>query len=428
MVIYEHIRRILLGSWAVSSEMSPYLLFGFLVAGTLSVLVSPQWVERHLGGRGLLPVLKSVLLGVPLPLCSCGVIAVGASIRNHGASRGATTGFLLATPQTGVDSILVTWGMMGPIFGIFRPLVALLTGIIGGALVDFFEGDETASAKSGKSSASCAAACCSEKEPGSRLLRALTYGFVTLPRDIARPLILGIAIAALITTLIPQDSLSRYVGGGLPAMLALIVIGIPIYVCSTASIPLALGFIHLGASPGAALAFLIAGPATNAATFLTVWRVLGRRTGIIYLGTVAIGALAAGSALDTIYSATGAAVPHAGIHDHVMEIGMGGHLWAVLLTLVLINCLWPRRTHPKMSHAEHEPKEAAAMDSLTIQVSGMTCSHCSNAVERGLRETPGVEEAAVDLKAGRVLVKGNGLDVIALCETIRRLGYGAELL
>lgn len=117
--------------------MAPYLLFGFLMAGLLSVCVTPEWVERHLGGRGFLPVLKSVLLGVPLPLCSCGVIAVTASIRKHGASRGAAAGFLLATPQTGVDSIVATWGMLGPVLGVFRPLAALLTGLIGGVIADW---------------------------------------------------------------------------------------------------------------------------------------------------------------------------------------------------------------------------------------------------------------------------------------------------
>lgn len=428
MLIYEYIRDIALGSWAVTAEMSPYLLFGFLVAGILSVLVSPEWVERHLGGRGLLPVLKSVLFGVPLPLCSCGVIAVGASIRSHGASRGATTGFLLATPQTGVDSIFATWGMMGPVFGIFRPVVALLTGMIGGALVDLFDPEEKKGMANLDSSAMNGAHCPAETGRAAMVSRAIKYGFVTLPKDIARPLLLGIAVAAVITTVVPQDFLNRYVGGGIPAMLAMIAVGIPIYVCSTASIPLALGFMHLGASPGAALAFLISGPATNAATFLTVWRVLGRRTGIIYLTTVAVGALVSGLALDALYSATGAAIPHAGMHDHEMAIGAAGHVWGVLLVLVLVNCLWPRRTGLEARHTDHDAKESSAMESVTLEVSGMTCSHCSNAVERGLRETPGVAEAAVDLQAGRAVVKGEHLDGTALCETVRRLGYGAQVM
>ena len=427
VVFFNYIMDVLLGCWMVTAEMAPYLLFGFLVAGILSVLVSPEWVERHLGGSGFVPVLKSVLLGVPLPLCSCGVIAVSASMRNHGASRGATTGFLLATPQTGVDSILATWGMMGPVFGIFRPLVALLTGLIGGLLVNVFDPDD----KNRAQPAATAPKAFDDATKATRMTqlgRALTYGFVTLPRDIARPLLLGIGIAALITTIIPQDFLGRYVGSGFPAMIAMIAVGIPIYVCSTASIPLALGFIHLGVSPGAALAFLISGPATNAATFFTVWRVLGRLTGVIYVATVAVGSLLAGLALDAVYAVSGAQVPHAGLHDHEMGIGLGSHLWGIMLLLVLINCLWPR--HPRKTEAVEAPSSGKelSMDTLTLSVSGMTCSHCSGAVERGLRESPGVVKASVDLDSGRAVVQGEHLDEAVLCETVRRLGYGAQVV
>ena len=122
-------------AWQVLGQMAPYLLFGFFIAGCLSVALSPQWVERHLGGRGFLPVFKSALFGVPLPLCSCGVLPVATSIRNHGAGRGATTGFLLSTPQTGVDSILATYALLGPVFAIFRPLAALVMGVVGGMAV-----------------------------------------------------------------------------------------------------------------------------------------------------------------------------------------------------------------------------------------------------------------------------------------------------
>ena len=126
-------------SWSVLAQMAPYLLFGFFTAGMLSVLISPEWVERHLGGRGWLPIIKAAALGVPLPLCSCGVIPVTASIRNHGASRGATVAFLLSTPQTGVDSIFATYALLGPVYAIYRPVVALITGVIGGVVADMVD-------------------------------------------------------------------------------------------------------------------------------------------------------------------------------------------------------------------------------------------------------------------------------------------------
>src|SRR4030042_6228541 len=134
----EFIVSILTDFWGTATDMSPYLLFGFLVAGILSMLVSQQLVERHLGGRGIWPVLKASLLGVPLPLCSCGVIPVSMSLNKHGAGKGSTIAFLISTPQTGVDSILVTYSLLGPVFAIFRPLAALVTGLIGGGLVNLF--------------------------------------------------------------------------------------------------------------------------------------------------------------------------------------------------------------------------------------------------------------------------------------------------
>lgn len=418
---------ILAGSWQVAAEMAPYLLFGFLVAGVLSVLVSPAWVERHLGGRGLLPVVKSVFFGVPLPLCSCGVIAVSASIRKHGASRGATAGFLLATPQTGVDSILATWGMLGPVFGLFRPLIAMITGIIGGILVDVLDRDITQRQR--EAEAAPATEACHAETQKSAVRRMLEYGLETLPRDIARPLLIGILIAALIGVLLPPGFLNRYVGGGVLAMLVMIAVGIPLYVCSTASIPLALGFMHLGASPGAALAFLIAGPATNAATIAIVWKVLGRRTGVIYLSTVAFGALFAGLALDFLYGTLDLPVRHTGLHEHnEMALGWFSHGSAAFLLLVLINSLAPWRRQIKRD--EHTPlpgKGAAPMHAITLNISGMTCSHCSSTVQRGLSAAAGVSGVQVDLDRGRAVVTGEQIDAEALCRIVRELGYRAEL-
>lgn len=425
MRLVNYIVDICVGSWRVAAEMAPYLLFGFLVAGVLSVLVSPAWVERHLGGRGLLPVVKSVLLGVPLPLCSCGVIAVSASIRKHGASRGATAGFLLATPQTGVDSILATWGMLGPVFGVFRPLVAMITGVIGGVLVDVLDRD-AAPKRHDKELAGAGAACPAEPKQGA-LRRILAYGLVTLPRDIARPLLIGILIAALIGVLLPPGFLNRYVGGGILAMLVMVAVGIPLYVCSTASIPLALGFMHLGASPGAALAFLIAGPATNAATIAIVWKVLGRRTGLIYLGTVAFGALFAGLALDFLYQHFEMPVRHMGLHEHEMTLGWVSHGSAVFLMLVLVWSLAPWRRWVHGAAPVPTSGEGAAMDTVTLIISGMTCSHCTSAVLRGLSAAAGVSGVQVDLGRGRAVVTGDQVDGEALCRIVRDLGYHAEL-
>jgi uncharacterized membrane protein YraQ (UPF0718 family) len=292
---------IALGSWQVLGEMAPYLLLGFIIAGVLHVLVSPAWVQRHLGGRGIMPVIKATLFGVPLPLCSCGVIPVTAGMYRQGASRGATTAFLLATPQTGVDSIAATYALMGPVFGIVRPLVALITGILGGAIIDKTVHDD-APAESPDVATTCNT-CDDDHDDqpkGSAQLRALRYGLVTLPGDIATALIIGVIVAGVIGAVVQQGALTPYLGGGIVAMLIMMIIGLPIYVCSTASIPLAVAFMHLGASPGAALMFLITGPATNAATMSVTWKLLGRKTTVIYLLVVAASALAGGYMLDAI--------------------------------------------------------------------------------------------------------------------------------
>ena len=313
--MFDFLLRLAVDFWATVGEMSPYLLFGFFVAGLLSVFVSQKMVERHLGGRGFLPVLKATLFGIPLPLCSCGVIPVAMSLHKHGASKGSTISFLLSTPQTGVDSILVTYSLLGPVFAIFRPLVALVTGLVGGVLVDLFGQDpedgnlrmadggqrtedgpafnpqsaimSPPAATGGRNPQSEAAGehcCCHHAvSPGRKFLNGMKYGFVSLPRDIGKPLLVGLVIAALISTVVPDDFFAARLGHGLPAMLVMMLIGIPMYVCASASVPVAAALILKGLSPGAALVFLITGPGTNAAGLATIWNTLGRRTAILYL-------------------------------------------------------------------------------------------------------------------------------------------------
>ena len=323
-------------SWLVLGQMSPYLLLGFLVAGVLSVCISPEWVERRLGRRGLGPVLAASLFGVPLPLCSCSVIPVSASIRRHGASRAATTAFLLSTPQTGVDSIAVTYALLGPVFAVFRPVAALLTGVLGGVLVMFFgEKDRAATLEQPRPNA-CSEACCAGRHNRGPLPRSLHYGFVTLPRDIGPALLIGVLIAGAMAAFVPRDQLYAYVGGGILSILLLMAAGVPVYVCATASVPIAAGFMHMGASAGAALAFLIAGPATNAATLTTVWKVLGRRTAALYLLTVAAGAIICGLLLDWLIPAVQTVLPQADRHVHAAaQRSWVVDTWAIALLGVL---------------------------------------------------------------------------------------------
>ena len=405
------------GFWDVLTEMAPYLLFGFFVAGVLSVALSPRFVERHLGGRGLAPVLKAAVFGVPLPLCSCGVIPVSASLRRHGASRAATTSFLIATPQDGVDSVLVTFSLLGGVFAIFRPIVALLSGVIGGLLVSLLGGD--------KGDADAPANRPPEQDPpaigGAWLGRALAYGFGDLPRDIGWALLIGLAVAAMISAAVPKDYFAPYLGGGIGAMLIMMMLGVPVYVCATASVPIAAALILKGVSPGAALVFLMTGPATNAATISTVWKVMGRRTAMIYLATVAGSALAAGLVLDYIFHGAGTS-PAPGMAWMLPPTVKAASAVALLAILAwaLVSPMLARR------------KGATAMSEQTsgqrLKISGMTCTHCAASVRRALLECAGVVSARVDLDSGLAEVAGEGIDPAQLAAAVKAVGYEAKLL
>ena len=334
--------------WSTLGEMAPYLLLGFLVAGLLSVFVRAELVERHLGGRGLWQVVKASLFGVPLPLCSCGVVPVAASLRRHGAGRGATVAFLISTPQTGVDSIFVTLSLLGPVYAVYRPIAALVSGVVGGALADLAGGRAGAAADAAGAHAKCTGACCAPSSNG-RLRRALAYGFGDLPQDIGRALLIGLVIAALITAFVPPEGLGRWLGGGVLAMLLMMALGIPVYVCATASVPIAAALIAKGASPGAALVFLMTGPATNAATIATVWKVMGPRTAAAYLLSVAATALGAGLLLDAVYTYTGAVAGEAPRWELPAAVK-----WAAavaLLAVLAVGAIRSRRGHVERPHA-----------------------------------------------------------------------------
>jgi uncharacterized membrane protein YraQ (UPF0718 family)/copper chaperone CopZ len=425
-------------SWAVFGAMAPYLLLGFGVAGLLSVVVSAEWVERHLGGHGLGQVIKASIFGVPLPLCSCGVIPVAASLRRHGASKGATTAFLLSTPQTGVDSIAVTYGLLGPFLAVVRPVAALVTGIFGGGLVQAFNNGTGATSQGqtlDESGQSCSSSCCDEgAEERPTIIQAAHYGLVVLPRDIGKALILGVAVSGLIATFVEPRALESYLGGGLLPMLAAMAIGIPLYVCATASTPIALGLIHAGLSPGAALVFLISGPATNSAALTTLWKVLGRRTAILYLATVAVASLVTGMAVDGLIGTgalpesalvpAAASMADAGTHVHG-EIG-GVMSWfetacALLLLVVLVNALRPRR-RPEGAEAMNEDHEQM----LTLDITGMRCNGCVQSVQRALSEIAGVTNAEVRLDEGTARVRGNGFSVKELIDAVTSLGFEAK--
>ncbi|PKL46837.1 MAG: hypothetical protein CVV42_15150 [Candidatus Riflebacteria bacterium HGW-Riflebacteria-2] len=405
--------------WSVLGQMSPYLILGFLISGVLSVMISPRWVEKHLGGSRYGSILKATLLGVPLPLCSCGVIPVAASLRKHGANKGATTSFLISTPQTGVDSILATYGLLGPFFAWFRPLAAFITGIIGGILVSTLDDDKQ------------------EKHAGThdlpeehlsftqKIKAALSYGLITLPGEIARALIVGILVAGLISTFISSDFVSQYIGNYYLTMLLMLAIGIPIYVCSTSSIPIALGFMHAGVSPGAAFVFLISGPATNAAAISVVFKVLGRAAAVIYITTVMVGSLVGGFVFDYLnqtFSTGLLATSQPACH---VELSLFEGISAIFMIIILAVSWYKSRTGAACCSSCHDGAAVHHPD-LVINVDGMSCGNCAQAVRQTIMEIDGVSDAQVLLTEKRAEIYGKFLPEQVL-QAINDLGYTATL-
>ena len=290
-------------------QMSPYLFLGFTISGVLHVFFSADFIVKHLGKDNLASVVKASVLGVPIPLCSCGVIPTAFSLRKNKASKGATVSFLVSTPQTGVDSIIATYGILGPIFALFRPVVSFLTGILSGALVNVFGSNDPTPTDASEVSAPT---CCHDQEQQSiikeqrstiskKLKECFNYAYIEFMDDISLNLTVGVIIAGIISYIIPPDFFSSFQGNELLSMLLMIIAGVPLYICATSSIPVASALILKGLSPGAAFVFLAVGPATNAATMTMIWNSLGKKVFWIYLSVIVGCSTLAGLFLNSIY-------------------------------------------------------------------------------------------------------------------------------
>lgn len=276
-------------SWNILAEFAPYLLIGFSIAGLLHYCIPPKFIIKQLGKSNIYSVFKAAILGIPLPLCSCSVIPVASSIRKIGASRGATISFLSSTPQTGVDSILATYGLFGWVFTVIKLTVALLCGLVSGILVDIFcKQKDTSSAELGDDA--------SDHTPikSKSISASLRYFFEELPLDLYKPLLIGIFIAGLINNFLPSDFFSGSYSSGLFAFIGITLISLPLYVCAIESLPLAFAFLSAGISPGAVLVFLIVGPASNSATILATLKIIGKKATVIYIITLVVIAWSAG--------------------------------------------------------------------------------------------------------------------------------------
>jgi uncharacterized membrane protein YraQ (UPF0718 family)/copper chaperone CopZ len=356
----------------------------------------------------------SALAGVPLPLCSCGVIPTGMSLRKEGASKGATVAFLISTPQTGVDSIAATYSLLGLPFALLRPVIAFVTGIFGGIFTNKLDKTE-------------------EKNPlpteedvdippytgKSKLLHMLHYGFVEMIQDIGKWLVIGIIAAGLIAVFVPDDFFTANLSNPLVNMLIVLAISVPMYICATGSIPLAAVLMMKGLSPGAALVLLMAGPATNIATITVVGKVLGKKTLAIYLGSIMLGAMISGLIIDYFLPASWFSMSmmnHDMLHAHHHD---GTEWWKIASSIVLVGLIINAFLQKYIYSIKL--KKTAKMAKV-YKIGGMTCNHCKATVERNLGKVEGVTSVQVDLEKALAYVEGNPSDD-EVQKLVDELGY-----
>ena len=386
----------------ILNEMSPYILLGFLIAGILHVFVKESALTRHLSGNGWRSVVKAAAIGIPLPLCSCGVLPTAVSLRRQGASKAATTSFLIATPQTGVDSIAATYSLLGLPFALIRPVAALIGAVAGGMAVGRFAPDKAANTPSRISAEACEA----KRTLHSKIKDSLKYGFGDMIDSMGKWLVIGLVIATLITVFVPDSLFVGLRQFPLLAMIAVVLIAVPMYICATGSIPIAMSLMLKGLSPGVAFVLLMAGPAANFASILILDKTQGRKATAIYVGSVIATAIAFGLIIDYLLPESWFALNPVG-HLHGAHVHTGWFETActvILVSLLLFSFIKNLNIFKKKQNvitAEMEKK---------YKISGMNCSHCRASVQKAIEGVPGVETVDVSLSDGVAVVTGSHTD------------------
>jgi uncharacterized protein len=411
-------------------EMAPYLMIGLAFVAILNIYMTKEFVKKQIGKDSIWSIFKAALFGVPLPLCSCGVIPTTVYMADSKASKGAVTSFLISTPQTGIDSIIATYGMMGPVFGIFRPISALIMGILGGLFINVTNKEK---AKPEKKKLSLDVITAPPKMvdskaniPFSEKAKAsLKYAFADFLDDIVVEFLIGLVIAGAITYFLPTEFLEGTgLKSGILGMIVMILIGVPMYVCATASIPIAVSLILKGFSPGVAFVFLAVGPATNAASIGILSKSLGKKLISYYLFAMIIMSIGFGYLLDFVFNyleinpqkqlATHAHHEHSGLIPYEIQIVL-----AAIFTILVVSSLYRK-------YGSIYFKRDNAIDNRNyVIVEGMTCNHCVATVTDSLTKVNGIDNVEVDLSSGKAFYSGN-IDKSVINEAIESCGYNVK--
>ena len=472
------------------SEMAPFLLLGFLLAGIIHVWIPNALYVPKISKSNFSSVLWAALFGVPLPICSCGVIPTSIAIRREGASKGASVSFLISTPATGVDSILATYSLLGLPFAILRPIAAFVTALVGGVFTNFATRNEvedvsanTAHLKSVNHSDAAKSAhshsehehcgCCSCESGdvhhmtfGQKIVETFRYGLVDMVGNVSKWLMIGLLLGALISAFVPNDFFMALREYPLLCMIAILLLAMPMYTCATGSIPLALALVAKGITPGAALVLLMAGPATSIASMLVVGKAFGKRTLVAYLASIAVGAIGFGLIVDTFFMDTFLAAMLPGgtaeCHGHA-ALGVFDYVCAGLLAVLILYTVVTRKAghcgcgcgpsagsgtcccggddhcdcddhdHDEYCHCgEHEHHEHeehhAEPKTKTYKVLGMSCSHCKACVEKAAFALEGVVYAEANVAKKELVIEGS-VDESVLKTAIEEAGFefGGEI-
>lgn len=402
------------------NSMSPYLLLGFTLAGIMHAFVPRTIYNRYLSGNSFRSVLNAAILGIPLPLCSCGVIPTAMSLRKDGASKGATISFLIATPQTGIDSIIATYSLMGLPFAILRPTAAFVTALFGGSLTNYIDSKEDVFEK--ENTKDC---CCRQEEKetfGQKIRKAMGYAYIEMMQDIGKWLVMGLIVAGIITVFVPDTFFSIFTDKPLASMLMVLLFAIPMYLCATGSIPIAVALMLKGLSPGTALVLLMAGPAVNVASLLVIGKVMGKRSLLTYLFSIISCAILFGLGIDYLLPREWFITPLAQIHAcHDCGISYFNTVCTAILALLLANAFIQRYRKKKETTCSCH----TCTTTLSVTIKGMNCNHCKSNAETSISKIAGVESVEIDLITGRATIHGNPNkeDVI---KSIEKLGFNVE--
>lgn len=397
------------------NEMSPYLLLGFLLAGLMHSFIPGVIYSRYLSGHNFRSVIYAALFGIPLPLCSCGVIPTSMSLRREGASKGATVSFLIATPETGVDSIIATYSLLGLPFAILRPVAALCNALLAGFVVNTLDKDKDKSSATDK-----VLNIKTEEEQKSfteKIKEAIAYGYGEMMEDIGKWLVIGLVIAGLITVFVPDSLFEIFKDNTLMSMILVLCIAVPMYICATGSIPIAVALMLKGLTPGAALVLLMAGPACNMASILVINKVLGKKTLAIYLCSIFACALFWGTMVDQV-------LPTEWFRNSVNAIACcheEGDSWfnigcSIILALMLLRALIHHYHHPHChchdgaccneEHKHDHCNEVEASNYKELKIKGLNCSHCCARATQAIKSLRGVEDVTIELSSGTARITG----------------------